>query len=667
MRSRAMPHPPPQSRTNALAFAKTDCHTCIANKRQCDRKRPRCSSCSGRDIVCGGYPIPLTWPKKSQQNQHSVSTSPKQVDDTFFLEPLSLQASMHMRDKHGRPQPRRLQRFRFVNSAQAERQKRTLTSKPGVKVSSVCPHEAREWTSTPQDTGTLNSAHHQCTRGSPLLRTDECTYDSITVPSHLRELKETPRPFVTSYQTDSPLSLLDWCIWSSTTVKDIGILGVVESSDCNFTRAVLSSGAWNVVGEQCSSASAFRDFRENSMNLESPVLFDDLFGKFESLLIMYDQNFCIVPLTGDVSSNPFRFRLEASRGSQALLHAVLAVSCHHAGRLERRDNYLHFDVLSHHNTAVKLYRDEFESCAGLQGAPLLDTVMVLFLFNATQSAFSDWAIRISEVRQLLRLSGGAGMWVHDRRVQAQVVMLLWWDATIALLSRQGCILPYYYFESLLALEDDHYWTFFDLVGCPRELIVPLMQLANLAAENEKASSMCETIDLALVDEIQTSLINCKNPTLEIHDDILEEHMQQNRDRWHCIEAWRYGLLVYITRVFRWDRKADPPSRLATYARLVLEHVQACRRTAMVQKQMLLPLFFAGCEIRDSFWRQSIREYCQYWGEICGYDLFRTASSLLEDVWVEQDAPCSNGTWWGSVIGRKQAYQTHIAAKQFCFG
>ena len=244
-----------------------------------------------------------------------------------------------------------------------------------------------------------------------------------------------------------------------------------------------------------------------------------------------------------------------------------------------------------------------------------------------------------------------------------------WDATIALLSRQGCLLPYSYFEALSALEDDRYWSFFELTGCPRELVVPLMQLASLAEEYEKASLMRWTIfDSTLVDELQASIINWENTSLEIDNDIPEEQMQQQRDRWNCTEAWRYGLLIYITRVFRWNRNMSPPSKLAIYARLILEHVHSCRHTATVQKQTFFPLFFAGCETKDQFSRQSIRNYCQYWGQICGYDLFRSASSLLEDVWMEQDGPYGDKVWWGSVIDKKQQpYQSTLAPMQFCFG
>jgi hypothetical protein len=195
-----------------------------------------------------------------------------------------------------------------------------------------------------------------------------------------------------------------------------------------------------------------------------------------------------------------------------------------------------------------------------------------------------------------------------------------------------------------------------------------MQLASLAEENEMAASMRWTkFDLTLVDEIQASITNWKHPSLEIDDDVTEEQMQRQRDRCNCIEAWRYGLLIYITRVFRWNRNMSPPSRLAICARLILEHVNSCRHTALVQKQAL-PLFFAGCETKDPFSRQSVRDYCQYWSKTCGYNLFSSACSLLEDVWVEQDGSHDNEAWWGSVIDKKQQpYQSHVAPMQYCFG
>ncbi|OKL56438.1 hypothetical protein UA08_08160 [Talaromyces atroroseus] len=430
---------------------------------------------------------------------------------------------------------------------------------------------------------------------------------------------------------------------------DIGPFAITPPIDCSFesfdrwsgipTGTVDTADAIpsSDVDNATSSTPMFIDPR-HLIVLTSPILHQDLFGKFEPLLRMYDQEFCITPLSGDIPSNPLRCRLETCRASRSLLHAILAVSCYHAGRQGSKDDYPITDVADHQNTAVELYRKEQNMSYGVQ---LLDTTIVLFLCRATQCAFNNWATHIYEAGKLLKLSGGPGAWLNNRKVQAQVVLLL-------------CI----------------YWSFFDLVGCPRELIVPLMQLANLAEENEKALSMRWTrFDLTLVDEIQNSITNWKNSNPDIDEDLSEEAMHQQRDRWHCTEAWRYGLLIYITRVFRWNRETSVPKKLATYARFILEHVQCCRRTSIVQKQAFLPLFFAGCETKDGFSRQSIRDYCQYWDIASGYNLFSSAASLLEEVWMGQDGLHGDRAWWGSVIDKRQELRSSFgeAPMQFCFG
>jgi hypothetical protein len=98
-----------------------------------------------------------------------------------------------------------------------------------------------------------------------------------------------------------------------------------------------------------------------------------------------NQEFCVVPLSVDILCNPFRCRPEVSRGSQSLLHAILAVSCYHAGRQASEGSYPRQVIIDHRNTAVKLYRNELDTCTGSQGTQLLDTAMVLFLYNVCSS------------------------------------------------------------------------------------------------------------------------------------------------------------------------------------------------------------------------------------------------------------------------------------------
>jgi Fungal specific transcription factor domain len=100
-----------------------------------------------------------------------------------------------------------------------------------------------------------------------------------------------------------------------------------------------------------------------------------------------------MPLSVDIPSNPFRCRSETSRGSQPLLHAILAVSCYHASRQANKDEYSPIDVVDHQNTALKLYHDQLDTYNGSQGVQLLDTTMVLFLFKVRRQICNVGLIR----------------------------------------------------------------------------------------------------------------------------------------------------------------------------------------------------------------------------------------------------------------------------------
>lgn len=164
-----MPTPSSATRTNSLAFAKTDCHTCAAKQRRCDRNRPRCSTCSGKDIVCGGYPMQLTW-SRSKPTWPRADMSSEPTDDPFHLEPLSYQASIHVRDRSSRSRPYKPRKFKFVHEKASGRK---LTS-PGshevrIKQSSARADEIQARNSVQQNNTTIDRSIDQGTPGSPLL------------------------------------------------------------------------------------------------------------------------------------------------------------------------------------------------------------------------------------------------------------------------------------------------------------------------------------------------------------------------------------------------------------------------------------------------------------------------------------------------------------------
>lgn len=168
---------------------------------------------------------------------------------------------------------------------------------------------------------------------------------------------------------------------------------------------------------------------------------------------------------------------------------------------------------------------------------------------------------------------------------------------VSLLSREETVFPYAYFEAVLKAEGRQPWTFYELNGCPRELLVPMMQIANLASSsssnpistrqlhdgqnksvNESANGGSSTsVSSRLVAEIELSLRR-----YEYHGDGLsdlvfegmqfdEDALHIERDRYHCCEAFRYALLIYIVRIFTLPKVrdgGDEVERKSVHARLL---------------------------------------------------------------------------------------------------
>jgi len=86
-------------RTNSLAFAKSDCHTCSELKRWCDRQRPQCGTCIKHRRKCGGYVLDLTWKKPSGNSPGRGSVPPSPG--------LAVQSERQFKFKQGRPKKKR--------------------------------------------------------------------------------------------------------------------------------------------------------------------------------------------------------------------------------------------------------------------------------------------------------------------------------------------------------------------------------------------------------------------------------------------------------------------------------------------------------------------------------------------------------------------------------
>ncbi|KAH7108793.1 fungal-specific transcription factor domain-containing protein [Dactylonectria estremocensis] len=394
------------------------------------------------------------------------------------------------------------------------------------------------------------------------------------------------------------------------------------------------------------------------------------------LLARYDEEFCILPLTNDFEANPFRYNIETGRGSQLLLHCILALSYKHVNR----DTGGYYKEATHHKKqAVQLLRDmEAESKCQSFEPTFLDAVLILMTLDCATSAHGPWLSYLHRAHRILEATEALNV-TKTPRMKAQIDMLVWWDVTLAMTSRQGCVLSESTIMNQFNSNEAADPTFYNISGCPEDLFKHMIRLGTYARELELASTMtCVNFDVGPVLAVEKSITEWSAPEF---NDLYEQNLQQDdsigepkgpdseelahykQDLHHCAEAWRYGLLIYIEKVFKWRRKKAPSPLLGFLARKTLNNVLSCRRNLMLQKQLLLPVFLAGCETKDKFLRQEARDYCNWWNEKTRYDMFLTTTALLEEVWATKDPQ----SWWGSIIDDKTRAGTGSAARQYLFG
>lgn len=251
-----------------------------------------------------------------------------------------------------------------------------------------------------------------------------------------------------------------------------------------------------------------------------------------------------------------------------------------------------------------------------------------------------------------------------------------WDVTLGLTTRQGFVLSGPTINSVFSWDSTS--TFYNVSGCPEQLFKYMFRLGTYAREFELASCMtCVTFDMAPVLVVEKAIKEWRTPRYDGPDvdfapssepDLPEnwdcysaEAAHHVQDLHHCAQAWRFALLIYIERVFKWRRGEASMSRIEFFARKVLNNVHSCRRSTMIQKQLLLPVFLAGCETNDENLRVEARDYCSWWGVKTRYDMFTTTLGLLEEVWAAAGDPDS---WWGSLIDNKSGLGS---TSQYLFG
>jgi hypothetical protein len=228
-----------------------------------------------------------------------------------------------------------------------------------------------------------------------------------------------------------------------------------------------------------------------------------------------------------------------------------------------------------------------------------------------------------------------------------------WDATLAIISRTQPLLNPDYLQALMEHDDEEEWTFFELNGCPAELVKYMVQLATLAFTYEQVLIMeWASFNTFPVEDIIHRLQNWANDKDATADSITESEDDPDcrRNAFHCIEAWRHGLLLYALRVFYRPQTPAGLRSILHLARVVLDHVRCIPQTAIVQKQTLLPVFLAAAEVGEEATRSFVRQYCAHWSSTARYSMFGTVLTLLEIIWADWSDSARESYWWGVKVG-----------------
>lgn len=113
----------PGKRTNSLAFARADCHTCATLNDQCDRRRPRCSTCLSKGRKCDGFAVSLSWDPKRMIFTHTGTSDGNNNNEAAAADSILLETSRPDTCTSAEPAGPPT-RFRFMSSRSRPRKRR---------------------------------------------------------------------------------------------------------------------------------------------------------------------------------------------------------------------------------------------------------------------------------------------------------------------------------------------------------------------------------------------------------------------------------------------------------------------------------------------------------------------------------------------------------------
>lgn len=606
-----------QRKTHANAFAKSFCHRCLDVNRSCDRQRPRCRQCIAEGVVCSGYKQELSW-------TNSIATRGK---DSGKSVPAHLSKSS-LDPTAPSPSTSSQQEWRFVNDGHKSKRRRKRKPNPP---------------KIPLDV-------HLERRASEDAVSKWASHDTQSFEPSLLGVWSEPEDWLSQDSHNSIADLLDTWTESQNT-EEVSSHILLSETDKEAT-IVQSSLGEHTLPHQPELSDSHGDDETKKGGTESNITTLPLRDKtlpqpWQELLHYYDTDFCGTPVTTDFAENPYRHALSLALSSPAVLHAILGFSAHHRGRL--RKEFETCTVLHHKSESMIHLSAALENPDPCAESPIpLTTMILLISLDATQSGQGSWGVHLRGASNLLKQRGDRVLLNTDMPFRGQTAMLLWWDLTLAMISRQAPLLPESYVRSFIKQASaGSDLDFFNLVGCQEDIFGYLSQTVQIACRLRAGGDAFEIVKQ--IQEIEESLLDWKLP-LEFNTSRLRRltsrQLEYTMNRIHATEAWRWAILLYIQQIFRGGKASE------FYRHQIFDHAKCITRNAQdrIQKQILLPLFLAGAQTASSeaCLRGFVMDLCAYWGIACRFGMFDTVAALLQCIWDKMDSS-EEPVFWGDVL------------------
>ncbi|KAK5058839.1 hypothetical protein LTR84_011103 [Exophiala bonariae] len=367
-------------------------------------------------------------------------------------------------------------------------------------------------------------------------------------------------------------------------------------------------------------------------------------GDLEDSLSFYHECFSHTTLTFPVNINPWQAAIKHINDSiPCVQYVAVALAQRQQAHLNGRKGSL--SVLRLKDRALSIFGTHITDVSLEAG---VSTALLLLALDYVESGYANWAVHLRGAYRILESHGGIHLAKDRPSLRSQVAQLLWYDITAAMLSRCGPVFPRSYLDQLMGWQSEDEWSMLALNGLPDDMFSIMHDLATAAMHPD-------TVTAAEVFEFQ----------IKIATTVIQTH---GNEYFHAMsESWKLGLLLYVSRVFSntathnlYDHLESSDMDDGSFSNLsiepsvwgnshelavrILDHVQSLPPHSALQKQCLMPIMLAGCEVRpdEPDLRQIVVDYGERWKQKTGFWLWNSGSEFLGSIWAINEQGFATG-------------------------